>query len=189
MAPDALVVRAVGILLAAGAGTRYGKPKVFARDGLWLRNSVAALAEGGCEEVLVVLGAARPVIPSPARAVIASRWSEGLGQSLRAGLAAAEGTSARLAVLSVIDTPDVGNLVVARVLAAADAAPPGTVMRAVYNARPGHPVVLPRATWVAAAASATGDRGARDFLASYPMVSECECGDLATGRDIDYAKR
>ena len=39
---------AVGILLAAGAGTRFGEPKVLAADGDWLRIAVHALADGGC---------------------------------------------------------------------------------------------------------------------------------------------
>jgi CTP:molybdopterin cytidylyltransferase MocA len=44
-----------GILLAAGAGTRYGNPKALV-DG-WLADSVDTLFEGGCDPVLVVLGA------------------------------------------------------------------------------------------------------------------------------------
>ena len=34
------------------------------------------------------------------------------------------------------------------------------------------------------AASAHGDHGARDYLAAHAHVP-CECGDLATGRDVD----
>ena len=33
-----------GVVLAAGAGTRYGMPKVLAADGQWLRSAVSALA-------------------------------------------------------------------------------------------------------------------------------------------------
>ncbi|MGB6276881.1 MAG: NTP transferase domain-containing protein, partial [Rhodococcus sp. (in: high G+C Gram-positive bacteria)] len=49
---------AVGVVLAAGAGTRYGSPKVLAHDGLWLKTAVQALRNGGCDRVVVVLGAA-----------------------------------------------------------------------------------------------------------------------------------
>ncbi len=53
-------VDVVGVLLAAGAGRRYGSPKVLAHGGAWLQAAVTALAEGGCAQVLVVLGAAVP---------------------------------------------------------------------------------------------------------------------------------
>ena len=33
-------------------------------------------------------------------------------------------------------------------------------------------------------AMARGDHGARDYLAAHPPMS-CECGDLATGSDVD----
>ena len=46
------------MLLAAGAGTRYGMPKALAEGGAWLRSGVAALRDGGCDEVVVVLAAA-----------------------------------------------------------------------------------------------------------------------------------
>src|SRR6478736_3052699 len=57
-----------GVLLAAGAGTRYGMPKVLADDGRWLSACVPALAEGGCDDVVVVLGAAVVDVPAPAGA-------------------------------------------------------------------------------------------------------------------------
>ena len=135
---------AAGILLAAGAGTRYGMPKVLAEQGDWLRAGVAALHSGGCDEVVVVLGAAIVAVPAPARAVIAAEWATGLSASLRAGLAAV-GTADH-AVLHTVDTPDVGADVVRRVLAAARAAPSG-LARAHYRGRPGHPVVLAHQHW------------------------------------------
>ena len=49
---------------------------------------------------------------------------------------------------------------------------------------PGHPVLLGRHHWAEVAESATGDRGARDYLAANP-VQLVECGDLATGHDRD----
>lgn len=47
-----------GVVLAAGAGTRFGMPKVLADSGEWLVSAANALREGGCAEVVVVLGAA-----------------------------------------------------------------------------------------------------------------------------------
>ncbi len=176
----------VGVLLAAGAGSRFGRPKVLAADGDWLRRAVEALAVGGCDDVVVVLGATVLDVPAPARPVVAERWADGISASVRAGLAAARG--AGRAVLHVVDTPDVGADVVSRVLAAADTAPAG-LARACFYGRPGHPVVVGAAHWPALVASMRGDRGARDFLAARPDVVRVECGDLAGGEDIDISPR
>src|SRR5215470_17552063 len=105
-----------GVVLAAGAGTRYGMPKVLAADGQWLRSAVSALSEGGCDDVVVVLGAAVVDVPAPARAVVARDWAEGMGASLRTGIAALESVHADYAVLMTVDTPDIGADVVRRVL-------------------------------------------------------------------------
>src|SRR3954470_21186759 len=83
-------ILAAGVLLAAGAGTRYGMPKVLADDGQWLRAGVAALALGGCGDGVGVLGAAIVDAPAPARVVVASDWADGLSASLRAGLRAVD---------------------------------------------------------------------------------------------------
>lgn len=171
-----------GVLLAAGAGTRFGTPKVLAAEGEWLRIAVAALAAGGCGDVIVVLGAAIVDVPAPARAVIAHAWADGLSASVRAGIEAAG--DAEYAVLLTVDTPDIGADAVRRVLDAAIAAP-GGMARARYGNRPGHPVVVARRHWPALLASLTGDEGAGPFLRGRDDVVGVECGDLATGRDID----
>ena len=169
---------AAGVLLAAGAGTRFGMPKVLAERGAWLRAAVAALSGGGCDEVVVVLGAAVVDVPAPARAVIAPDWRRGPGASLRTGLAALP--AADFAVVLTVDTPDIGANVVARVLGAARRAPSG-IARATYDGRPGHPVVIARGHW----AALTDDEGARGFLAGRSDVAAVDCADLATGADID----
>ncbi|WP_032378115.1 nucleotidyltransferase family protein [Rhodococcoides fascians] len=172
---------AVGVLLAAGAGTRYGSPKVLAHDGLWLRTAVQALREGGCDRVIVVLGAADAPVPDGAIAVHAPRWEQGMSASFEAGLTAA--SDANYAVVHVVDTPDVGAEVVRAVL---DAARETGLARAVFDGRPGHPVVLARRHFEAAVASASGDFGARGFLKGRDDVSAVECSQWATGIDHDY---
>ena len=171
-----------GVVLAAGAGSRYGVPKVLAGEGDWLRSAVVALADGGCDDVVVVLGAAVVDVPQPARAVLAEDWATGMSASVRAGLAAA-GT-ADVVVLHLVDTPDVGADVVTRVVAAVGASASG-LARAVYAGRPGHPVAIARRHLADLAATLNGDHGARAFLAERPDVIGVECGDLASGRDID----
>jgi len=170
-----------GVLLAAGAGTRYGMPKVLACQGEWLSAGVAALSDGGCDDVVVVLGAAIVDVPAPARMVVAQDWSEGLSASLRAGLRAVD---AEYAVLHTVDTPDVGAHVVRRVLDAARSSSSG-LARARYGDRPGHPVVIARPHWPDLLESLSGDEGARAFLAGRTDVVTVDCADLASGQDID----
>jgi CTP:molybdopterin cytidylyltransferase MocA len=172
---------AAGVLLAAGAGTRFGMPKVLAVQGDWLRSGVEALHGGGCEDVVVVLGAAVVDVPAPARAVVADDWSDGLSASLRAGLSAVD---ADYAVLHTVDTPDIGADVVRRVLDAAHSSPSG-LARATYPTTPGHPVVVARRHWAELLRGLRGDEGARSFLAARDDVIAVDCADLATGRDID----
>jgi CTP:molybdopterin cytidylyltransferase MocA len=174
-------VTAAGVLLAAGAGTRYGMPKVLAAQGEWLRCGVTALDGGGCDDIVVVLGAAVVDVPPPARAVIADDWADGLSASLRAGLSAID---ADYAVLHTVDTPDVGADVVRRVLDAARSSPPG-LARARYGERPGHPVVVARRHWPDLFATLRGDEGARPFLGARTDVVAVDCADLASGHDID----
>jgi CTP:molybdopterin cytidylyltransferase MocA len=174
-------VAAAGVLLAAGAGTRYGMPKVLAEDGEWLRACVTALADGGCDDVVVVLGAAMVDVPAPARAVVAEDWERGLSASVRAGLTAID---SGYAVLHAVDTPGVGAHAVRRVLDAARSSSSG-LARACYGDRPGHPVVIARRHWPQLLDRLHGDEGARPFLLDRTDVVAVNCGDLASGDDID----
>ncbi len=159
-------------------------PKVLAEEGRWLRSGVAALREGGCADIVVVLGAAVVDVPVPARAVVAENWAEGLSASVRAGISAL-GEDVESAVLMTVDTPDVGACAVQRVLAAARASSSGLV-RAGYGGRPGHPVVIARAHWPALLATLHGDQGAGPFLRTRDDVVTVDCADLATGLDVDH---
>jgi CTP:molybdopterin cytidylyltransferase MocA len=170
-----------GVLLAAGAGTRYGMPKVLADDGRWLRACVTALGDGGCDDVVVVLGAAVVQVPTPARAVVADDWARGLSASVRAGVAAVD---ASYVVLHTVDTPDIGAEAVRRVLDAARTSASG-LARASYGDRPGHPVVIARRHWPSLLDGLRGDEGGRAFLQGRDDVVIVDCADLATGRDID----
>lgn len=156
-------------------------PKILAADGLWLRAAVSALVEGGCSDVVVVLGAAVVPVPPPARAVLNPAWPTGMGSSLRAGLAALEETDADLAVLHLVDLPDVGPAVVSRVVAAAE----GGLARATYGGRPGHPLAVARRHWPDLAASAVGDQGGRSWLRGRADVVPVACEDVSTGLDRD----
>ncbi|KRE33827.1 molybdopterin-guanine dinucleotide biosynthesis protein MobA [Mycobacterium sp. Soil538] len=177
-------VSAGGVVLAAGAGTRYGLPKVLAEGGDWLASAVAMLRGGGCGDVVVVLGAAVEGVdvPAPARKVVASDWADGLSASVRAGVhALAEDVG--YAVLTTVDTPDVTAAAVQRVLAAAGDT---GLARASYAGRPGHPVVIARRHWPALLDVLAGDEGAGPFLRARDDVAIVECADLSSGSDIDH---
>jgi CTP:molybdopterin cytidylyltransferase MocA len=174
-----------GIVLAAGAGTRAGGPKALLRmpDGTpWVELSVAALLGGGCSRVIVVLGAqapaVRPLVPADDRVttVVAMEWEAGMSESLRIGLAAADGEAA---LITLVDLPELPVGVVERVLSAE-----GALRQATFGGRPGHPVYIEAEHWVPLAATLSGDRGARAYLVEHG-VSEIECADLWDGNDHD----
>jgi CTP:molybdopterin cytidylyltransferase MocA len=170
------------VLLAAGAGRRYGNPKVLVEG--WLDAAVTALRDGGCAEIVLVLGAAQVAVPAGVTAVTAPDWRDGLSASVRAGLVEADRMGGDYAVLHVVDTPDVGPDVVARVLSEAAGSSSG-LARAYFADRPGHPVALARRHWPAVLESLSGDRGAGAYLSGRDDVARVECSDLADGRDID----
>lgn len=174
--------RAVGVLLAAGEGRRYGRPKVLVKG--WLDAAVGALRDGGCDDVVLVLGAAEIAAPPGVTPVVAPDWRDGLSASVRAGLGEADRIGAEYAVLHVIDTPDVGPAAVARVLGRARASGSG-LARAYFGDRPGHPVVIARRHWPDVLEQLEGDRGAAAFLRGRSNVEAVDCGDLAGGQDID----
>ena len=191
-----------GIVLAAGGGTRFGRPKalVESADGTsWLANAVRSLLGGGCSPVIVVLGAAadeaealleRSFIHSGSVHVVrAEDWQTGMAASLRRGLAAAnvlEATPSPEAVAIVtVDVPSLGPAEVRRLIAPEpDAVGRETLRQAVFSGRPGHPVVIGRAHWAALADSVTGDVGARPYLVAHG-VRLVDCSDLGSGVDVD----
>lgn len=198
-----------GLILAAGAGTRYGQPKALVHGATgrsWLQHAVDVLIASGCSPVIVVLGArateaAALLKPSASiLVVLATDWADGLSASLRAGLRCA-GDLPDIEAVAVIpvDVPDVNAATVMRVIGypvdvpAGDAAPvtvpnndlANTLRQARFAGRPGHPVVIGRAHWEPLIASAFGDTGAGSYLRSH-AARGVECGDLGTGDDVDW---
>jgi CTP:molybdopterin cytidylyltransferase MocA len=169
------------LVLAAGAGRRFGGgPKQLAEVGGRPLIEHALLAVRTAGRIVVVLGARAEEIQagadlSGAEVVVCPDWAEGMGASLRFGLAAIGPVDEVVVVLA--DQPFITSAVVARVRAT-----PGPAVRAVYDGAPGHPVVL-RGPLLARAGELRGDSGFRDLLAG--GVAEVECGDLADPRDID----
>lgn len=175
-----------------------GRPKALvevAGQSL-VRRAVTRMVYAGCSDVLVVLGADAQQVqdhldPHPqdwgerVDSTICATWAQGMGESLRTGLAvlAARGRHCPAVVLvHLVDLPDVTDEVLTRVLDEGHGH--DTLARAAYRGVPGHPVLLGQAHWQAVLDSAHGDQGARSYLRrAHPVL--VECADLATGGDVD----
>jgi CTP:molybdopterin cytidylyltransferase MocA len=176
-----------GLVLAAGAGRRYGMPKALVRyqGQLFVERAVQALDDGGCSPVLAVLGArsedVRAQLPD-LNAVDNPDWPTGMGSALRVGLETITGDSEITAVIVLpVDTPGIRAEAIARLKALSS---PAALLRASYHGEPGHPVLIGRDHWDGVHELATGDAGARDYLRIHrPQLIACE--DISDGHDVD----
>jgi CTP:molybdopterin cytidylyltransferase MocA len=178
--------RVTGVVLAAGAGTRFGGPKALAElDGERLVDrAVRVVRAGGCDPVLVVLGSAVVDVPGADAVVVNADWATGMGSSLRAALSAPELAGCAAVVLVLVDQPGIrGTAVRAVVDAYRDGA---DLAMARYSEGTGHPVLLARPHWTGVAGSAEGDVGARTYLAEHQdEVVLVDCSGLGDARDAD----
>lgn len=182
-----------GLVLAAGAGRRLGQAKALVEVGgeLLVERAVRTLMAASCAPIVVVVGAEADEVRRRAHlsaAVIVEnrRWGDGMGGSLRCGLAELERDprSPGAVVVALVDQPGVGAEAVARLVAAwRDGA---VIAAASYHGQRGNPVLFDRALWGEAAAHARGDRGARGLLtARADIVRTVACEDVADPRDVD----
>lgn len=184
-----------GILLAAGAGRRYGMPKALVTyDGrLLVEHGLVTLRDGGADPLVVVLGAQHDDVVARsdlagATVVINTAWDTGMGSSLRAGLGAlseaatASGATDAAAIL-LVDTPGITPAAVRRII---ERGAPAALVAATYAGELGHPVLLGRDHWPGVIEAATGDRGARPYLRAHrDLVALVPCDDVASGEDMD----
>jgi nicotine blue oxidoreductase len=178
------VSQVVGLVLAAGEGRRFGRPKALVEvDGERLVDRAArVLREGGCDGVYVVAGAA-PLEVAGATTVINDDWRSGMASSLRTGLGALPGT-ADAVVISLVDQPGIGRDAVARLVERLHQG--HDLVVATYGGSPRNPVGIARPLWDGVAAAAVGDEGARAFIAAHPeLVDAVECADIADPSDVD----
>jgi molybdenum cofactor cytidylyltransferase/nicotine blue oxidoreductase len=178
------VSRVAAAVLAAGAGTRFGRPKaeVLLAGERLVDRAVRVARAAGCEPVVAVVragtavpGAVTVVNPDPAR---------GQRSSLELAVAAAGGVDA-LAVL-LVDTPGIGADAIAAVCREWR---PGRIAVGRYGDRRGHPIVMAPALWVEALTLAGPDEGARALLSARPdLVDEVDVpgdpADLDTPDDL-----
>jgi molybdenum cofactor cytidylyltransferase len=170
-------VKVVAVVLAAGASSRFGSPKLLAplAGRPVLEHTLDAVALAGLDDVVVVLGEGAAGIEAAIawraeRRVVNGRPRDGLSSSLRVGLDAAAEDDAVAAVLVVLaDQPAIRPAVIRAILDAADASPaPFVRARHAADGAP-NPVLVRRDAW-AMASGLDGDRGLGPFLAAHPEL-------------------
>lgn len=180
-----------GVVLAAGAGRRFGdEPKQLALlDGAPLLEHAlrAAAAVPAIERIVVVLGARAPEVRAGldfgrCEPVVCKAWDHGQSASLRCGIEAVGG-EADAVVITLGDQPRVTTQVIARFADVAGRHGHLARARATYDGAPGHPVVL-GAAYLAQLRDLAGDVGARDELRRIGAY-EIECGNLCSAADVD----
>jgi molybdenum cofactor cytidylyltransferase len=175
-----------GLVLAAGAGTRFGGRKQLAElDGRpLLEHALRAMTAAPVERVVVVLGALVEEVTATvdlhgAEPFTCERWDEGLAVSLACGLAQLSACEA--VVVTLGDQPRMSPDAISRVIDARDG--DAAAVRATYAGTPGHPVLIERELFESFR-NVSGDHGARNLLLS-AQVLDVPCDDLGGGEDVD----
>ena len=192
------MVMPVGILLAAGRGTRFGSHKLLhpLPDGTPLGVASARALRAALNRVVAVVRADDAELAAALRAagcetVVCARAEEGMGASLACGVDAtpdAAGWVIALADMPFIEPATMVAVAAALAQGASIAAP------VLDGGRRGHPVGF-AASWGEALRALSGDRGARELLqrhrselrlipsADPGCVADVDSpGDLAGGR-------
>jgi CTP:molybdopterin cytidylyltransferase MocA len=183
-------VTAAGLVLAAGAGRRLGRPKALVEiDGeLLIDRAVRVLVEAGCDPVVVVLGAQAPDVAAAAAlehavVVVNDDWTDGMGSSLRCGLAAVADLGATDVAVLLVDQPYVGAEHLRRLLDRRGERP---AVVASYGGQARNPAVLAASIWPEVCELAVGEAGARAWMRAHPeQVLAVACDDLGGDIDID----
>lgn len=164
------------IVLAAGAGTRFGGTKQIAevRGKPLAQHAIDAATEAGIDEVILVLGheaervRAELRLPGTGRWVVNPAHATGMASSIAVGLDHAD-PSSEAAVVLLADQPGITSQHV-RSLLDAFGARRSPIVRLRFRVGPG-PALIARSVW-ADVSSLEGDLGARDLIARHPELVE-----------------
>ena len=181
------------IVLAAGAGSRFGGGKLLApyRGRTLIEGALVNLADAPVDETVVVVGAdakrLREVCePYGIRVVENPGWAEGMSTSVRAGLRAL-GPEVQAAVVLLADQPLVGAGALERLVEAFERG--ARIAVATYGRRPRNPVLFSREVWPLLMSELSGDEGARSFLRRHPeLVRRVPCDGAGNPADVDTAE-
>ncbi len=178
------------IVLAAGAGSRFGGGKLLAPFGgrTLIEATLLGLHEAPVDETIVVVGDDMEGLrglcePYGVRTTENPDWAEGMASSVRKGLASCS-PEARAAVVVLADQPLVGAKAVERLVRACEGG--ASVAVATYGGKRRNPALFARGVWPMLDEELSGDEGARGFLKRHPeMVTEVPCDDVADPTDVD----
>jgi len=186
-------VSVAGVILAAGAGTRFigadaapgAKLLVLVKGVPLVVAAITPALEADLDELIVVEGAVSlaEVIPDGVRLLHNDDWECGQATSLRVAIDWCARQGHQSVVVGLGDLP---GLTVAAWQSVAEA-PGGPIVFATYGGRRGHPVRLDAQIW--SMLPLDGDVGARALAGSRPkLVTEVACDgstlDIDTQEDL-----
>jgi len=160
------VKRLSGVLLAAGASLRLGRPKQLLpwQGETLVRRAARAALEAGVDELIVVVGSHREEVAASLsglvlRVVENERWPEGLGTSIAAGVRAASGDAV---LLQLADQPGVDAALLRELVAGMRAG--HERVACAYAGVIGVPALFSDPADLAALGGMSGERGAQALL-------------------------
>lgn len=173
-----------GVLLGAGAASRFGGDKLAApfRGQRLIDHSAQVMKAAELAPIVLVTQPQRSFftadsgvleLPNP-------NWRTGLASSVAAALGHLAATDVAAAIFAPADQPLLTPQVYQRLLAQWS---PQQLSVASYQGKLRNPVLLPRRWWPQAVLI-TGDVGLAQLYAQLP-VQQVECGDIASVADVD----
>lgn len=144
--------------------------------------AVRTVREGGCERVLVVLGAFVCEVPD-AEVIHNPKWHSGLASSLSAGLSYLAGLeSVDRVIITLVDEPNIAPADIQRLLASTS-----PLAATLYGNQWSHPILIHSSHWNPLQETLVGDRGARAYLMAHKdQLTLYQTSNLAGLADLDY---
>ena len=180
-----------GIILAAGESKRMGRPKqLIDIGGRTMLQCVADAALGSrLDEIIVVLGYQADACQASlagrdVRVVLNRGYPEGMGSSVRAGVAALP-AGAIAAMFLLVDQPGITSNAIDALLALST---PANVVAPLVDGRRGNPTIFGR-RWFPELAQCSGDSGGRGIIDAHPdalvlVETKADLRDVDTPQDL-----
>ncbi|MBU0807632.1 MAG: nucleotidyltransferase family protein [Gammaproteobacteria bacterium] len=178
----------IGLVLAAGAGQRFGSDKRRAQlaDGNSLLRATVLRAQEAFSDVRVVITAEDDAqalaIPSGVQLVRTAHAKQGMGSSLAAGIQSLANTQATAVAVLLGDMPWISVATLQQLRAQADAE---HIVVAYCEGQRGHPVLFGRRFWPQLM-QLQGENGAKGLIATHAQqVITVTLTDSGILRDVD----